>query len=162
MFTTRPEILGTFAVATATHWLAAQTATSVLERGGNAFDAAAATVAQVLTPAIDFARHGFPLVPQIVQAIAAVKPLFETEWTTLAALCCQTGGCRSPAHCLPTRPLRAPIFAWSEPPVTGRGHRRQFFLASGGQYTRRPRTQGLSVDLIFHHVQQILRRHALV
>lgn len=170
MFTTRPEILGTFGVATATHWLAAQTAMSVLERGGNAFDAAAAagfvlqvvephlngpggevpillwsekhqrmesvcgqgtapaaadpacfrylgveqvpgigllaatvpgafgawmrmlrdhgswTVAQVLAPAIDFARHGFPLVPRIVQAIAAVKPLFETEWTTSAAL----------------------------------------------------------------------------
>ena len=170
MFTTRPEILGTFGVATATHWLAAQTAMSVLERGGNAFDAAAAagfvlqvvephlngpggevpillwsekhqrmesicgqgtapaaadpaffrglgmelvpgigllaatvpgafgawmrmlrdhgtwTVAQVLAPAIDCARHGFPLVPRIVQAIAAVKPLFETEWTTSAAL----------------------------------------------------------------------------
>ena len=34
-------------------------------------------VAQVLAPAIDFSRHGFPLVPRIVQAIAAVKPLFE-------------------------------------------------------------------------------------
>ena len=52
MFTTRPEILGTFGVATATHWLAAQTAMSVLERGGNAFDAAAAAgfVLQVVEP----------------------------------------------------------------------------------------------------------------
>src|SRR6218665_1946824 len=42
IFTTRPEIIGTFGVAASTHWLAAQTAMGVLERGGNAFDAAAA------------------------------------------------------------------------------------------------------------------------
>ncbi len=41
MFTTRPEIVGTFGVAASTHWLATQTAIGVLERGGNAFDAAA-------------------------------------------------------------------------------------------------------------------------
>ena len=43
MFTTRPEISGTFGVASATHWLATQTAMGVLERGGNAFDAMVAT-----------------------------------------------------------------------------------------------------------------------
>jgi gamma-glutamyltranspeptidase/glutathione hydrolase len=42
MFTTRPEIAGTFGVAASTHWLASQTAMAVLERGGNAFDAAVA------------------------------------------------------------------------------------------------------------------------
>ena len=36
MFTTRPEIAGTFGVAASTHWLASQTAMAVLERGGNA------------------------------------------------------------------------------------------------------------------------------
>ncbi|MYN13459.1 gamma-glutamyltransferase family protein [Pusillimonas sp. TS35] len=41
-FTTRPEIRGTFGVVSSTHWLASQVAMSVLERGGNAFDAAAA------------------------------------------------------------------------------------------------------------------------
>jgi gamma-glutamyltranspeptidase/glutathione hydrolase len=41
-FTTRPEIRGTFGVAAATHWIAASVAMSMLERGGNAFDAAVA------------------------------------------------------------------------------------------------------------------------
>jgi gamma-glutamyltranspeptidase/glutathione hydrolase len=43
MFTTRPEIAGTFGVVASTHWLASAVGMSVLERGGNAFDAAAAT-----------------------------------------------------------------------------------------------------------------------
>jgi gamma-glutamyltranspeptidase/glutathione hydrolase len=51
-FTTRPEIKGTFGVVSSTHWLAAQCAMAVLERGGNAFDAAAAAgfVLQVVEP----------------------------------------------------------------------------------------------------------------
>ena len=43
LFTTRPEIAGTFGVVASTHWLATAVGMSVLERGGNAFDAAAAT-----------------------------------------------------------------------------------------------------------------------
>ena len=39
MFTTRPEILGTFGVVTSTHWLATACGMAILERGGNAFDA---------------------------------------------------------------------------------------------------------------------------
>lgn len=52
MFTTRPEILGTFGVVTSTHWLASQAGMSLLERGGNAFDAAVAAgfVLQVVEP----------------------------------------------------------------------------------------------------------------
>ena len=52
VFTTRPEITGTFGVASSTHWLASQTAMGVLERGGNAFDAAVAGgfVLQVVEP----------------------------------------------------------------------------------------------------------------
>jgi hypothetical protein len=52
MFTARPEIKGTFGVASSTHWLASATAMGVLERGGNAFDAAAAGgfVLQVVEP----------------------------------------------------------------------------------------------------------------
>jgi gamma-glutamyltranspeptidase/glutathione hydrolase len=52
MFTTRPEILGTFGVVTSTHWLASAAGMSMLERGGNAFDAcvACAFVLQVAEP----------------------------------------------------------------------------------------------------------------
>src|SRR2546430_5089218 len=41
-FTSRPELKGTFGVVSSTHWLASQSGMAVLERGGNAFDAAAA------------------------------------------------------------------------------------------------------------------------
>jgi gamma-glutamyltranspeptidase/glutathione hydrolase len=43
MFSTRPEIVGTFGVVTSTHWLATAAGMSMLENGGNAFDAAVAT-----------------------------------------------------------------------------------------------------------------------
>jgi gamma-glutamyltranspeptidase/glutathione hydrolase len=169
-FTTRPEITGTFGVVSSTHWLASQTAMGVLERGGNAFDAAVAggfvlqvvephlngpggevplllwserqdrilvvngqgvapaeasaaafrrmgfeqvpgigllpatvpgafgawmtvlrehgtwSLAQVLEPAIRYARDGFPLIPRAVQAIYAVQDLFRTQWTSSAEL----------------------------------------------------------------------------
>ena len=163
-FTTRPELRGTFGVVSTTHWLASATAMSMLERGGNAFDAAVAgalvlqvvephlngpggevpvliwsenerrirvlcgqgsapalatphafremgfslvpgigvlpavvpgaftawmtllrdygtmTVADVLQPAIEYARDGFPLVTRVSQAILAVRKLFDGEW----------------------------------------------------------------------------------
>lgn len=41
-FTTRPTLQGTFGMSASTHWLATATAQAVLERGGNAFDAATA------------------------------------------------------------------------------------------------------------------------
>ncbi len=40
-FTTRPEIKGTFGVATSTHWMASAVGMRLLELGGSAFDAAA-------------------------------------------------------------------------------------------------------------------------
>jgi len=167
-FTTRPEIRGTYGVVSSTHWLASQVAMGVLERGGNAFDAAVAggfalqivephlngpggeapilfwseqerrmralcgqgpapalasaawfrdrghalvpgigllpavvpgafgawltmlrdygtwELREVLQPAIDYARNGFPLVPRIVQAIVAVQALFRSEWSSSA------------------------------------------------------------------------------
>ena len=49
---TRPTLTGSFGMAAATHWLAAGSAQSVLERGGNAFDAAvcAGLVLHVVEP----------------------------------------------------------------------------------------------------------------
>ncbi len=170
MFTTRPEIAGTFGVVASTHWLASAVGMAVLERGGNAFDAAATAgfvlqvaephlngpggdapliihsartgtqhvicgqgtapaaatlpafaaldldlipatgllpavvpgafdawclmlrdwgtweLADVLAFAIGYARNGVPLVPRIPATIEGVRPLFETEWPTSAAV----------------------------------------------------------------------------
>ena len=51
-FTTRPDIRGTFGAIATTHWLATQSGMAVLERGGNAFDAAVAAgfVLQIVEP----------------------------------------------------------------------------------------------------------------
>ena len=167
-FTTRPEIDGTFGVVTSTHWIATAVGMGILERGGNAFDAACATaftlqvvephlngpggdvpvilydvrrgkpevicgqgsvpagatiahyrdklgldlvpgtgllaacipgtfdtwmtllrdygtmrIADVLTPAIGYARNGYPLVERICATIDTVKDLFREHWPTL-------------------------------------------------------------------------------
>jgi gamma-glutamyltranspeptidase / glutathione hydrolase len=52
MMTTRPELVGDFGMVASTHWLASATGMSVLERGGNAADAAAAVafVLQIVEP----------------------------------------------------------------------------------------------------------------
>jgi gamma-glutamyltranspeptidase/glutathione hydrolase len=52
MITTRPELRGTYGMVASTHWLASSTGMAVLERGGNAFDAAVAAgfVLQVVEP----------------------------------------------------------------------------------------------------------------
>jgi gamma-glutamyltranspeptidase/glutathione hydrolase len=64
MFTTRPEIAGTFGVVASTHWIASQVGMAVLERGGNAFDAAAATAftLQVAEPHLNGPAGDVPII----------------------------------------------------------------------------------------------------
>ncbi|MEX2646948.1 MAG: gamma-glutamyltransferase family protein [Gaiellaceae bacterium] len=170
MFTTRPELRGTFGMVASTHWLASAAGMAMLERGGNAFDAAvaaglvlqvvephlngpggevpmvlysaerddvlvvsgqgpapaAATIdafrergldlvpgtgvlaacvpgalpawllvlrelgtmplADVAAPAIEYAEHGYPVVPRVTQTIEAMEPVFRAEWPGSAEL----------------------------------------------------------------------------
>jgi gamma-glutamyltranspeptidase/glutathione hydrolase len=193
MFTTRPEIAGTFGVVASTHWLASQCGMAVLERGGNAFDAAAAVgfVLQVAEPhlngpggdapiilhdarsrkqhvvcgqgvspaaatlekfeqlgvdlipatgllpavvpgafdawclmlrnwgtwelpdvlsfAIGYARNGVHIVPRISATIESVRPLFEKEWTSSAAVYLPGGRVPSPGS-LFARPALAATY----------------------------------------------------
>ena len=180
MFTTRPEIAGTFGVVATTHWIASQVGMAILERGGNAFDAACAagftlqvaephlngpggdapiivhdamantqhvicgqgpapdgaTVAkfaelgldlipgtgllpatvpgafdawalmlrdfgtmelsEVMSYAIGYAQKGIHIVPRISAAIESVRPLFEQEWRTSAAVFLRNGNTPAP------------------------------------------------------------------
>src|SRR3546814_5546903 len=63
MFTTRPEILGTFGVCASAHWLATATGMAILEKGGNAFDAAAGMgfALQVVEPHLNGPGGDMPL-----------------------------------------------------------------------------------------------------
>ena len=214
MFTTRPEILGTFGVVTSTHWLASATGMAILEKGGNAFDAAVATgfalqvvephlngpggevpmllysperdevevicgqgtapeaatieayrdlgldlvpgtgllaavvpgafdawllllrdygtlpLAEVLGPAIALARSGYPLVPGISATIERVRPLFEAEWPSSAAVYLPGGAVPQPGS-LFRNPALADTYAriLEEAAAPGRGREAQIEAA---------------------------------
>jgi gamma-glutamyltranspeptidase/glutathione hydrolase len=73
-FTTRPELRGTFGMVASTHWLASAAGMAVLERGGNAFDAAVAAgfTLQVVEPHLNGPGGE---VPAIFYAVARGEPL---------------------------------------------------------------------------------------
>ena len=72
-FTTRPEIDGTFGVVASTHWIATAVGMAMLEKGGNAFDAAVATAftLQVVEPHLNGPGGDAPL---IVYEVRRGKP----------------------------------------------------------------------------------------
>ncbi len=74
MFTTRPELRGTFGMVASTHWLASAAGMAVLEQGGNAFDAAVAAgfTLQVVEPHLN--GPGGDL-PAIVWSVERNEPL---------------------------------------------------------------------------------------
>jgi gamma-glutamyltranspeptidase/glutathione hydrolase len=79
MFTTRPEIRGNFGVVASTHWLATAAGMAMLERGGNAFDAAVAVgfALQVCEPNMNGPGGEVPIL------------LYDTSRRRVQALCGQ-------------------------------------------------------------------------
>ncbi|QUS36772.1 gamma-glutamyltransferase family protein [Falsirhodobacter algicola] len=80
-FTTRPELTGTFGMVASTHWIASSVGMSILEKGGNAFDAAVATgfVLNVLEPHLNGPAGDMPAIlydakSDKVQVICAQGP----------------------------------------------------------------------------------------
>jgi len=63
-FTTRPTLQGNFGMVSSTHWIASQCAMRALERGGNAFDAAATAgfVLHVVEPHLNGAGGDMPAI----------------------------------------------------------------------------------------------------
>jgi gamma-glutamyltranspeptidase/glutathione hydrolase len=69
VFTTRPELHGTFGMVASTHWLASAAGMRALEAGGNAFDAAATAgfVLQVVEPHLNGPGGDLPIVLYTVE-----------------------------------------------------------------------------------------------
>jgi gamma-glutamyltranspeptidase/glutathione hydrolase len=89
-FTTRPELAGTFGMVASTHWLASSAGMAVLERGGNAFDAAVAAgfTLQVVEPHLNGPGGDMPAI------------LYSAERKEAAVLC---GQGPAPAAATPER-----------------------------------------------------------
>jgi gamma-glutamyltranspeptidase/glutathione hydrolase len=74
MVSTRPELVGTFGMVASTHWLASSAGMAVLERGGNAFDAAVAAgfVLQVVEPHMNGPGGDMPAIVYSAEADRAM------------------------------------------------------------------------------------------
>ncbi|MCW4115722.1 gamma-glutamyltransferase [Aurantimonas sp. MSK8Z-1] len=88
-FTTRPELEGTFGAVSATHWLGTAVGMSILERGGNAFDAAVAIgfTLQIVEPHLNgpggevpiIAMRGSDATPVVICGQGTAPALATTE-----------------------------------------------------------------------------------
>jgi gamma-glutamyltranspeptidase/glutathione hydrolase len=89
-FTTRPEIRGTFGAVATTHWIASAVAMAILERGGNAFDAAAAAgfVLQVIEPHLVGPGGEVPIIVKAHDAPAPVVICGQGPYPAAATLDC--------------------------------------------------------------------------
>jgi gamma-glutamyltranspeptidase / glutathione hydrolase len=81
-FTTRPEIVGAFGVVASTHWLGTAAGMRILEKGGNAFDAAVA---------IGFALQ---VVEPHLNGFGGEVPIIFHDATSGAHACCAGKGSR--------------------------------------------------------------------
>ena len=66
--------------------------------------------------AIDYAGHGYPLVPTISDTIGRVEKLFRNEWTTSAQIYLRGEESQNRARCSPTPIWPVPSGASSKRP----------------------------------------------